>query len=79
MDAVYEIIITVAMMLFWAIELFYGLLARDAVIAGLSFLLLFLWLDELFPIKKDLEIGFNRKIFITVIVVLSQQTLRFFL
>ncbi len=79
MNAIHEMIVIIVMILLWAGELFYGLLDRNLVIIVLSFLLLTLWFDELFPIKKDLTIGFNRKIFLTAMVVLSQHILRLFL
>jgi hypothetical protein len=78
MEALYEMIVIIVMILLWTVELFYGLLDRNLIIIVLSFLLLTLWFDELFPIKSDLTIGFNRKLFLTAIVVLSQQVLRFF-
>lgn len=79
MEALYEMIVIIVMIVLWAVELFYGMLDRNLIIIVLSFLLLTLWFDELFPIKKDLTLGFNRKLFLTAIVVLSQHILRFFL
>jgi hypothetical protein len=79
MNALHEMIVIIVMILLWTVELFYGLLDRNLIIIVLSFLLLTLWFDEFFPIKKDLTIGFNRKIFLTALVVLAQHVLRFFL
>lgn len=79
MEALYEMIVIVVMILLWTVELFYGLLDRNLIIIVLSFLLLGLWFDELFPIKKDVTIGFNRKLFLTALVVLIQHILRIFL
>jgi hypothetical protein len=76
MDAIYEMIIIIGMIIFWIVELFTGLLARDFIIIFLSFLLLVMWFDELFPFKKDLRFGFNRKLFLTVLIVLFQHILR---
>jgi hypothetical protein len=78
MNALSEMVIVVVMIILWVFELFYGLLARDFIIISLSFLLLLLWFDELFPIKKNIRIGFNSKLFVTVLIVLAQQILRFF-
>lgn len=78
MDALSEMVIVVAMILFWTVELIYSLLDRTFVLILLSFLLLILWVDELFPIKKDFRLAFNTRLFVTVVIVLLQQILRFF-
>ncbi|RMF89216.1 MAG: hypothetical protein D6733_06745 [Methanobacteriota archaeon] len=79
MDALYEMIITLLMILFWAVELLYSLLDRVFALILLSFILLILWVDELFPINKEVKIPFNTRVFITLLIVLTQQILRFFL
>lgn len=78
MDPLSEMIITGIMILLWTFELLFSLHIRNFVLILLSFVLLMLWFDELFPLKKDLKLGFNRKLFLTALIVLSQQILRFF-
>ncbi|MFQ5800092.1 MAG: hypothetical protein ACE5HH_00010 [Candidatus Hydrothermarchaeales archaeon] len=78
MDALSEMIVVGLMILLWTVELIYSLLDRTFVLILLSFLLLILWVDELFPIKKDFRLTFNTKLFVTVVIVLLQQILRFF-
>jgi len=79
MDALSEMLIALAMIVIWALELFYSLLGRDPGLIILSFLLLLLWLDELFPVKKEVRIGFNTRLALTALIVLTQQITRFFL
>jgi hypothetical protein len=78
MDALHEMIITLLMILFWAVELLFSLMDRLFVLTLLSFLLLILWVDELFPISKEFKIPFNTRVFVTVLIILFQQILRFF-
>jgi len=78
MDALSEMIVIIVMILLWTLELFSAIINRDLIIATLSLLLLIIWIDEIHPIKKGLTVGFNSKIFVTVLIILLQQTLRFF-
>jgi hypothetical protein len=79
MNAISEMVIVILMLLLWGFELFFGLMDRNFIIIILSFILLILWFDELFPIKKDLRLGFNLKLVLTVLIVLVQHISRFFL
>ena len=79
MDALSEMIVIIAMIFLWTIELASAIINRDPIIAALSLLLLIIWIDELRPIKKDFSPGFNSKIFVTALILLLQQILRFFL
>jgi len=79
MDALSEIIVIIAMIVIWTVELLSALFNRDPIIAGISLLLLVIWIDEIRPIKKVLRIGFNSKIFVTALIFILQQILRFFI
>ncbi len=78
MDTLSEMIVIIAMILLWTLELISAIINQDSIIAALSLFLLVIWIDELHPIKKDLTLGFNSKIFVTALIILLQQTLRFF-
>ena len=73
-----EMALVIVMILLWSLELFNSLLERDFILIMLSFLLMLLWFDELFPIRKDFRPGIGLKMFITALIVLAQGILRFF-
>jgi hypothetical protein len=63
MNAISEMVIVILMLLLWGFELFFGLMDRNFIII----------------IKKDLRLGFNLKLVLTVLIVLVQHISRFFL
>lgn len=78
MGAASEMALVIVMILLWSLELVKSLLERDFTLITLSFLLMLLWFDELFPIRKDFRPGIGVKLFITASIVIAQQILRFF-
>ena len=79
MHPILEMILSVLMLVFWAVELLENLISREFFLILFSFGLLLLWVDELFPFRKDFRISFMARLYITIIVVLIQQIARLFI
>ena len=78
MDVLSETIVKIAMILLWTVELASAVMNRDPVLAALSLFLLLLWVDEFKPLIKERIVDFNGRILLTVLILIAQQTLRFF-